>query len=769
MTQADGERVGGAYVELAARDDGSFHKDTVNSTNKTFKEVEKNAEKTADNIAADFQRAGNEIAQTMEKALQPRGANGRFVSTKNQGVEAFQAIGDAAGAAGKGVDGLLDALGQMPGIFGRIVGSAGGLVAIAPIFIAIAGAAAFAARAIQDILSISYLVAAALPGLIAGIVASFFILKAALRGVGAAFTELTEKENKAGAAGVSNARQVADAQRGVLQAQKDLIKSKEDEIKRIKQLALEVTRARVSEKRAADEVLKAEYALQRAREVGTPRAQIEAQLALDEANATLTEAQQKTKDLAAEKAKADKNGVNGSEQVLRAQEALRDAQDRLAQSQQRVSAGAASQTTAFDSLTKSAQNFVLALVSAKEQLGPVQDALQEAFFSGTASLIQPIVDNIKELQPELTAVASAFGDIFKEILKFFGTPEAKEGLKSLLTGISDALIAIKPSIGPLLEAFTGLVGESGEFGKSLGGKVAEALDAITKFVNEVDIEQVFKDAKEAIKELKPVISDTASILKSIFQIFEFFGRFILPEVSRNLTILSDTINLFEIVFNTVRRALGDFFTEVGKKMGLVSDNIKATVSAIPGKITALGGKFLDAGKSLIKSFFQGISNAGSFATDFAKNLAGTFVSFFNKNIIGMINKAIKTIQAGFNLVPGLSITLPTLSNIPALAKGGVSTQNTIAQISEGNKKEGILPLEDSRAMRLVGEAIAKAGGTDSTNAGSGNIVFAQGAFVLNFQGALPTEAQARNIGTTIGRAAAQTIERRNIRSTIRSM
>lgn len=768
MTQADGERVGGAYVELAAKDDGSFHKDTVASVDKTFKEVEKRSEVTASNIADDFKRAGNEISNSMEKALQPRGSNGRFVSTKKAGQEAFEAIGEAAQTTSGWVDQLTNALNQLPGVLGKIGGSAPALAALPAVFIALAGAASFAARAIQDVLSVAYLVGAALPGLITGIISSFLILKAATSGVGDAFTELTKKQTKAGAAGVSNARQVADAQRGVLQAQKDLIKAKDDEIKRIRLLALEVQRARVSEKRAADDVLKAQYALQRAREIGTPRAVIEAQIALDEANATLAEAKQKTIDLSKEKQKADKVGVNGSDQVLRAQEQLLDAQDRLAQSQQKFSAGIASQTTAFDGLTKSAQAFVLALVSAKEQLGPVQDALQEAFFKGTAPLIQPIVDNIIELQPELTAVASAFGEIFKEILKFLGSPEAKEGLRSLLRGVSEALVAIKPSIGPLLKAFIGLVGESGDFGKALGGRIAQGLDAVTKFVNEVDIEQVFKDAKEAIRELKPVLSDVGSILKSVFQIFEFFGRYILPEVSRNLTILSDTINMFETVFNIVRRAVGNFFTEVGKKIGLVSDNIRATVAAIPGKISALGGKFLDAGRNLIGAFFRGVSNAGSFATDFARNLAATFVSFFNRNVIGSINRAIKTIQNGFNLIPGLSVRLPTLSSIPALEKGGVSTQATIAQISEGNKKEGILPLEDSRAMRLVGEAIARAGGAGDGN-GGGNVVFAQGAFIMNFQGALPTEAQARQIGSTIGKSAANTIERRNIRTTIRSM
>lgn len=766
MTQADGERVGGAYVELGVKDDKS-HEKIVASTDKTFKEVEKNAKKTADSIAHDFKKAGDSVSDSLEKALQPRGANGRFISIKKAGQEAFQAIGNAAETATSGLDSLQKALKSIFGGVGQLAASGpAGIAILASAFVLLAGAAAIAARAVQDILSVTYLVAAALPGLITGLVASFFILKAATRGVGDAFTELTEKQNKAGSAGVSNARQVADAQRGVLQAQKDLIKAKDDEIKRIRQLALEVQRARVTEARAADDVLKAEYALQRARDVGTPRSQIEAQLALDEANATLAESKQKTKDLAAEKAKADKNGVNGSEQVLRAQEQLRDAQDRLAQSQQKVSAGLASQTTAFDKLTKSAQAFVLALVSAKNQLAPIQDALQEAFFSGTAPLLQPIIDNIKELQPELTAVASAFGGIFKEFLKFFGTPEAKEGLRSLLTGISDALIAITPSIGPLLEAFTGLVGDSGEFGKNLGGKVAEALDGIAKFVREVDIEQLFRDAKDAIKELKPIVRDLASAFSSMFKILAFFGEYVLPSFVLGLRVVEEVLDFISDFLTGFKDSVVSILKTLATKLG----QFVFQVESIPAKIVALGTKFFDAGKSVVTKLFAGISSAGGFVGDFAKNLTNTFVKFFNNTVIKSINNGIKAIQNGINSIPGLSLSLPQLSSIPALEKGGVSTKNTIAQISEGNKKEGILPLENSRAMRMVGEAIAKAGGTSAVAAAAGTgVTFGPGAFVLNFQGALPNETQARQIGTTIGRAAAQTVERRNIRSQIRSM
>lgn len=751
------------YVELVSVND-KFQKDQKKATDAAFKDVEKSAARTSDNITSSFSRAGANIRNTFrDVGIRIRESFSGVNESGNSGRKALEEFDTAGRNASKGIGSIRFSLEGMIRLIRDLANQGpSGIAILSAAFVTLAGSVAGAARVVQDLISITALAGASLPGLITGLIASFLILKSATSGIGEAFEELTKQETAAGSAGVSNARAVADAQRGVLQAQRDLIKAKEDEIKRVRTLAVEIQRARATEARAADDVLKAEFALQRARAVGTPRAVIEAQLALDEANATLVESKDKTKELAAEKAKADRVGINGSDQVLRAQEALLDAQDRLAQSQQRISAGAAATRTAFNGLTKSAQDFVLALVDAQRQLEPLQNALQEAFFSGTAPLIQPIVDNLLELQPELVRVAAGFGNIFKEILTFLGSSEAKDAIDDLLTGLGDFLTAITPSIGPLLEAFAGLIGDSGKFGTILGGNVAIGLNKIADFVSKVDFQQVFTDAKAAIKELAPLISNLAKIAVSLFRIFAFAGKYILPIFVAQLNFLAN-------VFGFVDGYITDFkknFNSAVEDVKNGSLRITAFISAVPAKLTALGKSFLNAGKALINSLFSGINSAGGFATDFAKNLANTFVRFFNNTVIKSINNGVKAIQDGLNKIPGLSLSLPKLANIPALAEGGLSTQETLARISEGNRKEAVLPLEDNRAMRAVANAISKAGGAQP---GAGGITFAPGSFVLNFQGALPTDGQARAIGATIGEAAARTLENRNIRTRLRGI
>lgn len=752
------------YVEIVTLS-AKAERDLKKSTKRGFDDLEKRSKASSAVVVSDFRIAAENVRIALSGAFTRvfNGLNLGLRSVKKSSEDAFTGVKSSSNDVEKTLGRVGKAISQNTGLFGDLIRAAS---SSGPILVGVlallSGGLLTAARVAQDFISILQFGLAGLPGLIAGVASSFLILKVAFSGIGAAFKELTKQQNTAGASGVSNARAVADAQRGVLQAQKDLIKAKEDEIDRIRTLAVEIQRARATEARAADDVLKAEYALQRARAVGTPRSQIEAQLALDEAKASLVEAKKDTKDLATEKAKADKNGVNGSEQVLRAQEALLDAQDRLAQSQQKISAGIGKQTTAFDGLTKSAQAFVLALVSAKKQLAPLQDALQEAFFSGTAPLIQPIVDSLIDLQPELTAVAAGFGDIFKEILKFLGTPEAKEAIRSVLVGVKEFLKAIKPSIGPLLKAFAGLIGDSGQFGKILGDKVAKALTKIADFVSKVDIEKLFQDAKDAVKELTPLLQNLAIIFVSLFKILAFAGEFLLPFFVVNLLAVATTFELVGNKINKFKSAVDEAARDAFKQIKELGDKF----GKLPGQITALGGRFLAAGKSVIAKLFEGISTAGGFAANFAKNLANTFVRFFNNTVIKSINAGIKKIQDGFNRIPGLSISLPTFSNIPALEKGGLLTEDSIFRGGEKGRKEAVLPLEDSRVMAMIGNAIAKAGGASK----DGGIVFAPGSIVIQFSGsAPPTETRARQIGTAIATSAASSLERRNIRSRIRGM
>ena len=697
-----------AYVDIRGRTK-DFSKDVDKGVSKELKKIDKQAADTADSVGKAFHGAGLKVGDLF------RDINGhlrdRRAGFQQFGQEAAGAVGEGLSAAAKTGSASIQ---QLLSLFGNMTGLVGQLATAGP-----AGIAVLAAAAIESIVIIAGAGLAALPGLITAAVSGFAILGVALSGITDAFKEQRKGAKKAAGAAANNARQVADAQRGVLQAQKDLDDARKNEIKRIRELNTELMRARVTEARATDDVLNAQLELNDARNLGSPRAVREAELRLQEANASLAEAKDRTKSLADEKAKADKNGVEGSDQVLRAQEALRDAQDRLAASQQKVGAAAAATATAYGKLSHNAQLFVDALVAAAKELEPIKKGIQDAFFQGTAPLIDPIVENIKELQPEINRVAAGFGKLFQEVLKFLGSDAGKELFDSVLTGLANFLEAVAPSIGPLLEAFGKLAEQSGEFGDELGTTVADALLAIADFVKNVDLKQLFEDAKKEMDRWFPVIVATVSIVKDLLNILAELGRFILPIFASQLSNTAAIITFLSDTFDTVVGDMKDFTKTIVTQVLGAFKQAQTTIDNFPQIISGIGTRVFNAAKGVIKQLLEGLGIDSGAAFAFAKSLGNALIRVINTQVIGNLNRALDGIEASIRLLPFFGdVNLPTIPTIPQLAKGGLAVGNTLAEIGEGGKKEAVLPLTDSRAMSAIADAITNAGGV---GAGQGQI------------------------------------------------
>lgn len=756
-----------AYVEIKP-DLKDFSRDAKKETDKAFGSIERSASNASDRIESTFKETATKIGDLFQGADgKLRNAKGQYAALGDTATDALNGIGQAAQkAVSGGLSGVLGILSGMTGMIGQLAAAGpAGIAVLAGAFLALAAAAAVAVAVLQNLVNIALFGAAVLPGVIAGAIAGFGILKVAVNGVAEAFEEESKASTKSAGVAINNARQVADAQRGVVEAQRNLIKAREEELERIQDVRRELIAARTAEKRATDNVLKAEYELEQARKKGTPRQVIEAQLALEEANAALAESKDRTEDLAKEKAKADKVGVDGSDKVLAAMEALRDAQDRLAQSQQKFSAGAGGQARAIDSLSESAQAFVRAIIAAKKELAPLAGRIQEAFFSGTAPLIPPIVDNIKSLEPEILRVTDAFNAIFKEILTFFGSDEAESAASGALGGLASFLEAITPAITPLLEAFGVLIGDSEDFGAVLGGKVADALLGIADFVKNVDLEQLFADAKTAIADLTPIVTSLWNILKALWNILLPIGEFLLPMVESQLELMALQFDILSDAVEFVKTAFVAAYNWISTETPKVFNAVMKWISDLPENIKKLGPKLLEAGKNIMAKLWEGLKTGGGFLADVGKVIANSVIDFLNRNVIGAINRGLDSIEKSLNDLPLIDgVNIPTIPSIPRLAKGGVSMQNTLAEISEGNKREAVLPLEDPRAMAMVGNAIAKAGGAS----GMGDApTFGPGAIVVNFNGAVPTEAEAFRTGQAVGAGIAERLARRNLKTTVR--
>jgi tape measure domain-containing protein len=184
-------------------------------------------------------------------------------------------------------------------------------------------------------------------------------------------------------------------------------------------------------------------------------------------------------------------------------------------------------------------------------------------------------------------------------------------------------------------------------------------------------------------------------------------------------------------FNTAKSEFTNKWQEIRNNISSKVDSIISNVTGMPGRIrnsVASGwnnikndalNKFDDmrAGfntkAEAIKGIFTGMKEA----------VGGTFSSLWNvvkiwlNAIIGGINGLIGKLNdfeinipsmyvPGFGAIGGRSIGLPYIPRVPYLAKGGVVMKDQLVRVGEGNRKEVVIPIENSDYMKPYSKAVA---------------------------------------------------------------
>lgn len=161
------------------------------------------------------------------------------------------------------------------------------------------------------------------------------------------------------------------------------------------------------------------------------------------------------------------------------------------------------------------------------------------------------------------------------------------------------------------------------------------------------------------------------------------------------------VNALRNLAKNLRDTFAKAFDRVDQVIANGRDKVIGAVRAIPGKLLALGSKFLNAGRTIIGNFFDGLAKLGSIGSNVASKLMN--------GIIGPINSAIRAINDAIPNKIGIgkvSINLPNnpFPTIPKLATGARVTGTTLAYIGEGREPETVLP--DSMLSGLLERANA---------------------------------------------------------------
>ena len=112
-------------------------------------------------------------------------------------------------------------------------------------------------------------------------------------------------------------------------------------------------------------------------------------------------------------------------------------------------------------------------------------------------------------------------------------------------------------------------------------------------------------------------------------------------------------------------------------------------------------------------FWKGVEGGASKAGSAIK----TVVKGWINNIISLLNALIRSwnklsfnvpkVEIAGKVLGGTIIKVPTVSTIPRLAKGGIATKNTIANIAEAGKPEAIMPLSESSLAPFADMLVAR--------------------------------------------------------------
>lgn len=159
--------------------------------------------------------------------------------------------------------------------------------------------------------------------------------------------------------------------------------------------------------------------------------------------------------------------------------------------------------------------------------------------------------------------------------------------------------------------------------------------------------------------------------------------------------LSRARTFFSNFFNAARTIFSNIKSTIGRLIGDAVTGVVNAVKSLPGKITALGGRFLAAGKSIIGKFVDGLKNAGGVIQGIAGNVW--------QALRGLLNSAISKINAALSFTidtpgpGGISINPP---DIPHVAQGALSLPGGPVIVGERGRELLYAP----RGSRVVGSA-----------------------------------------------------------------
>jgi len=360
-----------------------------------------------------------------------------------------------------------------------------------------------------------------------------------------------------------------------------------------------------------------------------------------------------------------------------------------------------------DSFIRRQQELNATIIEAKEAIGkaflPIIDSLLKKLLPVINKIAAWAQEN-PELIKTIVAVASGLA-ILVTVVGALGLvlPAVITGFTLLLSPIGLIVIAIIAVIAAIV-----LLVAKWEFIK---GKALEIWTFIADFLGGVwnSIKQTAITVFTAMSEFFKMIFDAILLVIKIW-IALVLGAFVMlldtlfPQWRETWQAVSDffriiweelkvfieeTLNFILQIWTEIWQSIIDFFTPIWEKIG---NAINTGVLFIKKIFKEVKDPVVAAWKAL----WEGVKNVAVGAAEVIKNTVRNIINF----IIDKINKFINLINEIKNKAGKFGKALPNLPNIPRLAKGGIVTAPTIAEIGEAGP-EAVIPLNKMGSLGTV--------------------------------------------------------------------
>lgn len=550
--------------------------------------------------------------------------------------------------------GLIGTLTTITALAGLIPGVVTGFAALSDVLVRVAGAASV------------------LPGLLAGIGASFGTLKVGMFGfsdaLDAMFKVWTEPTDK-----------IERTQRNTIKWTNDLSRALDDE-KKAQRAVGDARRDATNELRNLNNELRGSVLneaqalldLQRAKDryaqgdFENQTEAVQAQLDIAKAEQNVIDVRERNTQLYQKASQKQAQGVEQSDQVTAAMEDQARATEAVALAMQSIAManpmGAQSLfEDAMDRLSPKARAAVEAIGGLRSEITEFQRGLQDVMFDGVADQITGTFENLgPTIMPGMNAIAQGLNQNILAIFAALNSPDGKSIIERILGGTAEAQRMLSAVIDPLIRGFGTLMAAGAEHLPQLVGLIGTLVDRFALFIEKADqngsLDKFMSDGIVALGNLvqlavnaMKIINDFGNAFKSAFgtdlltrmvQITDKWHQFLSSEegqkrLNKYIEKARDIFNewkpvleklpgIFEKVSNVATKFLEGFLPLLERVLGFL-EKFPGLVELFAGMW--IGGKMFSAGKALFdfgKILFglgKGIANITTKAMGFFRGLA----------------------------------------------------------------------------------------------------------------------------------------------------